>query len=564
MAGSGSTDPSVGPHSYPAGSKVTLKATPASGATFSGWSGAASGTTTPVTLTMDSDKEVTATFSAAPRPSTFSNPVLWEDLADIDVIRVDDTYYYTASNMHYSPGAPLLRSYDLVNWEHLGHSVPVLDFGSAYDLNNGRAYIQGTWASCLGYRPSNKTFYWGGCINGKTYFYTATNAEGPWKRHGTLNTCYYDAGLLIDDDDTMYVAYGSGTIRVAQLSADGLKEVKSQDVFKNGEYIEGSRFYKVKGNYYILVTQPASVEYVLKSTSGPFGPYTLQPLVRFSTPPVSGAGNPHQGGLVQTQKGDWYYLAFIDAYPGGRIPVLAPVTWSADGWPSVQLVGTNGWGATYPFPDVPPSPRVTKPPTGRDTFSEAKLGPEWEWNHNPDNSKWSAGEGLTLQTATVTEDLYAARNTLTRRILGPTSTATIELDYGTMKDGDRAGLVLLRDASAWIGIKRDNGAYRLAMVSKLTMDKSWRTTGTGAEVAGMAVTGTKIWLRLAADIHPGPGKKARFSYSTDGSTFTSLGEPFVMGNDWPFFPGHRYGIFNYATKSLGGSVKVTAFDLTTP
>ncbi|MEU8199363.1 RICIN domain-containing protein, partial [Microbispora amethystogenes] len=40
----------------------------------------------------------------------FTNPVLWEDLADIDIIRVGDTYYYSASTMHYSPGAPVLRS----------------------------------------------------------------------------------------------------------------------------------------------------------------------------------------------------------------------------------------------------------------------------------------------------------------------------------------------------------------------------------------------------------------------------------------------------------------------
>jgi beta-xylosidase len=75
------------------------------------------------------------------QPKTFQNPVLWEDLADIDVIRVGDTYYYSASNMHYSPGAPLLRSYDLVNWEYIGHSVPVLDFGPEYDLNGGSAYV---------------------------------------------------------------------------------------------------------------------------------------------------------------------------------------------------------------------------------------------------------------------------------------------------------------------------------------------------------------------------------------------------------------------------------------
>src|SRR5881628_702926 len=93
--------------------------------------------------------------------NSFQNPVLWEDLADIDILRVDNAYYYTASNMHYSPGAPILRSYDLVNWEYVGHAIPVLDFSPAYDLNGGRAYVKGSWASALTYRKSNKTFYWG-------------------------------------------------------------------------------------------------------------------------------------------------------------------------------------------------------------------------------------------------------------------------------------------------------------------------------------------------------------------------------------------------------------------
>src|SRR4029078_157088 len=95
-------------------------------------------------------------------------------------------------------------------------------------------------------------------------------------------------------------------------------------------------------------------------------------------------------------------------------------------------------------------------------------GPRWEWNHNPDTTKFSVGSGLRLQAATVTNDLYSARNTLPHRIQGPSSTATIELDYSTMRDGDRAGLALLRQASAWIGIKRDNGATRVVMTTART------------------------------------------------------------------------------------------------
>jgi beta-xylosidase len=455
-----------------------------------------------------------------------------------------------------------------VNWEFAGHSVPSLDFGSnAYNLSGGHAYVKGIWASTLNYRPSNRTFYWIGCIEfNRTYVYTATAVEGPWQRRSQINNCYFDAGLLIDDNDTMYVAYGRTNISVAQLSADGLGQVRTQQVFttpSNVGVLEGARFYKRNGSYYIFLTRPANGQYVLKSTSGPFGPYEMRQLLLDLPGPITGGGVPHQGGLVQTQNGDWYYLAFIDAYPGGRVPTLAPITWTSDGWPVLQTV--NGrWGTSYPYPDVPRPPRQVRPMTGLDTFAGTTLGPQWEWNHNPDNGRWSVNNGLRLQTATVTNDLYAARNTLTHRIQGPTSTATIELDYSAMRDGDRAGLALLRDASAWIGVRRDNGATRVVMTNNLTMNSSWNTTGTGTEVASAPVAGGRVWLRANADIRPGAGRLGRFSYSTDGVNFTALGSGFAMNNAWQFFMGYRFGIFNYATQALGGAVTVRQFQLATP
>ncbi|MEW2331628.1 family 43 glycosylhydrolase [Micromonospora chersina] len=505
--------------------------------------------------------------TSTPPATSYTNPVVWQDFADGDIIRVGDAYYYSASTMHYSPGAPILRSYDLVHWEYAGHSVPSLDFGSsAYNLTGGRAYVKGIWASAFNYRGSNSTYYWIGCVEfNRTYVYTSTAVDGTWQKRSQINNCYYDAGLLVDDNDTMYVAYGNTNISVAQLSADGLSQVRAQQVFTTPSSVgtlEGSRFYKRNGYYYIFLTRPANGQYVLRSSS-PFGPYEMHQVLLNMPGPITGGGVPHQGGLVQTQNGDWYYMAFQDAYPGGRVPVLAPITWTADGWPTVQTVN-GAWGASYPAPNIPASSKTVRPMTGADTFTGSSLGPQWEWNHNPDNTKWSTGSGLRLQTATVTNDLYAARNTLTHRIQGPTSMATVELDYSAMADGDRSGLAMLRDSSAWIGVRRDGGATRVTLVNGLTMDGSWNTTGTGTEAASAAVSGGRIWLRATTDIRPGTGRQARFSYSTDGVTFTPLGPAFTLNNAWQFFMGYRYAIFNYATRALGGAVTVRRFDMTTP
>ncbi|KAF8646291.1 hypothetical protein AX16_007277 [Volvariella volvacea WC 439] len=510
----------------------------------------------------------TTTTTSSPNPTgTFNNPPLWVDNPDVDIIQVNGTFYYSSSTFHYSPGAPILRSYDLINWEFIGHSVPVLDWGSQYDLTNGnRAYIKGIWASFFNYRKSNNLWYWGGCVEfGRTYIYTAPTVTGPWSRRATLsNTCWYDSGLLIDDNDTMYVAYGNTNISVVQLAPDGFSAVRTQLVYPAPFYLEGSRMYKRDGWYYIFLSRPNNGEFVLKSRS-PWGPYEQRAVVDSVPPPSNMGGSPpHQGGIVQTQNGQWYYMAFVDAYPTGRTPVLAPITWDSNGWPIVTLV-SGRWGVTYPRPNLPAPPVQVKSPVGTDTFTS--IGHEWEWNHNPDNSKWSLSGGLRLSTATVTYDLYQARNTLTRRTLGPQSTATIILNYSSMANGDRAGLALLRDQSAWVGVVKDNGGCRVAVSTGINLvDRTWTTASTGTIAASTNIPASgRIWLRITADLRSTTSdRRGRFSYSLDGTTWTSIGPAFVYNTNWTFFPGYRYAIFNYATLALGGSVTVSSFTLTAP
>jgi beta-xylosidase len=399
-------------------------------------------------LTMRGYAALSVLLLGASAQKMFNNPVLYQDLADVDIMRKDDTFYYSASTMHFSPGAPILRSYDLVNWEYFSHSVPWLDFspGNSYNMSGGTAYNAGIYASFFNYNAQLKSWYWGGCITNdyKTHVYKASSPEGPWSKINVINSCYYDCGMLVDDDGTIYVVFLTGwntkNLFVVQLSPDG-KELKRQQVWTTEtslSYVEGWRMYKRGGQYYILGVHPMDGNIILKGSS-PWGPYTWKWLVRNGGALVPGARVPRQGGLVSLPNGSWYHMAFVDAYPGGRLPALAPVDWSSDGWPTARLV--NGqWGKQYPYPLTP---RAVKSVVGTDTFNGTKLGPQYEWNHNPDPSAYSfTADGLQLRTATVTNNFFSARNTLTHRILGPSSTLTIQLDYSKMADGDRAGLVL--------------------------------------------------------------------------------------------------------------------------
>ncbi|KAG7285988.1 hypothetical protein NEMBOFW57_008284 [Staphylotrichum longicolle] len=469
------------------------------------------------------------------RATTFTNPVLWEDLPDLDVFRVGNVFYYSSSTFAYSPGAPVLKSYDLVNWEFVSHSVPTLAFGSKYNLNSAtdRAYVKGIWASTLRYRQSNDMFYWIGCVDGKTYIYTSAGS-GAGNNGGEGGQrpfwCYY-CGLLIDDQDTMYVAYGNTNIYVAQLSKDGLSEVKSQQVYTGGSsYIEGSHMYKINGYYWIVPTKVASGEWVLRSSS-PWGPYEQRVL-------FDGLSGPLSSGAL----------------------VLAPLTWSSDGCPSSPKTAA---AAGQLVPDAGTDEQDGAPPTGTDNFVGSALSDQWEWNHNPDTCALGGAGGVVLQ-APVTDDLFTAH-----RIIGPKSVATFAFDISKMQDGDRAGAALFRDTSAYIGIHKSGSTAQLVMVSGLALGANWATINKGSmQATGPAVTSSSLWLRVSADITPAfgqnPVRQATFSYSTDGASFTQLGPAYLLNNTWEYFTGYRYAAFNFATKSLGGQVTLKSFSMEFP
>jgi uncharacterized protein YhjY with autotransporter beta-barrel domain len=131
-----------------------------------------------------------------------------------------------------------------------------------------------------------------------------------------------------------------------------------------------------------------------------------------------------------------------------------------------------------------------------------------------------------------------------------------------MADGDRAGLSLLRQSSAWIGIVNQGGTNRISVTTGLEMGTDWDTISTGSEVASAPlVGGDQVWLRADAAVGPGTAKTGQFSYSLDGVEFVELGGSVALNSTWEFFMGYRFGIFNYATVEVGGSVDVVSFDI---
>ncbi len=330
--------------------------------------------------------------------------------------------------------------------------------------------------------------------------------------------------------------------------------------------LEGTHVYKINGYYYLYSTYGGldGFQAALRSKNI-YGPYEQMVVIRDTTHGVN--YGIHQGALVKTQTGEWWTMLFVDNGPLGRFPSLQPVTWK-DGWP---MVGVNGKAVvTYRKPNVGGTHPITVLPTS-DEFDKPELGMQWEWNHNPDPTKWSLTEEpgcLRLKTATVVDSLPKARNTLTQRIFAYYSDSlfslgTTKMDFGHMKDGDIAGLAVFQDPYAFIAIKRMNGKNFIIMVND------------GKTVDSAAVEGSTIYLRASA-LHgsgaapyyggktvPGSGK-ASFSYSLDNRSFVKIGNALQMKFNLRIFTGNKFCLFNYATLSTGGYVDFDWFRTSAP
>ncbi len=186
---------------------------------------------------------------------TYTNPLIHADFPDPDVIRVGDVYYMVSTTMHIFPGATLLKSYDLVNWEYCSNPLELIESDSCYNLDGCDRYGKGQWASSLKYKDG--TFYILFNTNDEgNYLLTSTDPEGAWDIK-KLNGGYYDPGLFFDNDGKTYVVHGINTLKVTELDENfdavaGSEQVVFTYTYREG--LEGSHLYKINGYYYIYAT----------------------------------------------------------------------------------------------------------------------------------------------------------------------------------------------------------------------------------------------------------------------------------------------------------------------
>ena len=473
--------------------------------------------------------------------STYTNPVIYSDFPDPDVIRVDSAYYMVSTTMFIFPGVTILKSYDLVNWEYCSNAVQRFDFSKCYNLDGCNRYSHGQWATSLKYH--NGTYYLlfitldeGG------FLCSAVKPEGPWKIK-KLPRGFYDPGLFFDDDGKIYVGHGYNNISITELDTNFVAKGSDVLVFtgdiRNG--LEGTHVYKINGYYYLYCTYGGGDGFqVALRSENIYGPYEEKIVIRDNGNLGTGI---HQGALVETQTGEWWSVIFQDGGAFGRFPTLQPVTWQDD-WP---MVGVNGKGVvTYQKPNVGKEYPIKILPTS-DEFDSTKLGLQWGWNHNPDSTKWSLTQRpgyLRLTTAKVVSNLRDARNTLTQRIFAyysrtiPTN-AVVKMEIDSMKDGDIAGLAVFQNPYAFIGVKQTNGQKYVIMVNN------------GKTIDSTLINTSTIYLKAQANYGT---SRASFAYGLNDQSFGKLGNNLSMKFDLSIFTGNKFCLFNYATIETGGFV----------
>ena len=495
---------------------------------------------------------------------TYTNPILYTDYSDPDVIRVGEDYFMVASSFCNVPAVPLLHSRDLVNWKVINYIMDRLPF-ERYDRP---AHGCGAWAPSIRYHE------------GVYYVFVPFPDEGimmcktedPWGKWSTPAfvkqvTGWIDPCPFWDEDGKAYMVTAFARSRIGFNSYLYLSpmEPDCSGVLGDGQFIydghatqpiiEGPKLYKRNGYYYIFAPAggvETGWQTVLRSKNI-YGPYEEKIVMRQGNSPVNG---PHQGGWVDTPDGEDWFLHFQDVGNAGRILHLQPMRWEND-WPVIGVNAVDGCGEPvmqYRKPEVGAIYPVDAPEDS-DFFEGEKLGMQWQWNANPKENWHALGSGCITLYAQPTESslqLCDVPNLLLQKWPAPEFQITASLHLEEMQDNDAVGMVSQCLHYTALTVVKENGKFYLQQRTG-----NW---GEADEVRTrlqiseeVTVAETRIYLRMTVRKE----KDVIFAVSMDGEQFAHIGEPqAATPGRWV---GAKVGLFAIHEGCGGGAVAVDSF-----
>lgn len=477
---------------------------------------------------------------------TYRNPVLFADYSDADVIRVGEDFYLTASSFNCTPGLPILHSTDLVNWTIINHALKNLPHPRYSEVQHG----QGVWAPSIRHHDGKFWIIFPTPDEG-IFVTTAADPAGEWTQPHLLlgGKGLIDPCPLWDDDGKAYLIFayaGSragirNKLHVVPMTPDATKTTgKGQIVAEIDPLLpalEGPKLHKRNGWYYISAPS-GGVEtgwQTVFRANHIYGPFEEKIVLAQCGTAING---PHQGALVDTADGEWWFLHFQDRDFYGRIVHLQPVRWEND-WPMVgEAHDHNGVGSPVPHHRKPAVGRQTllAIPQTSDDFDGKKLGLQWQWHANQHDGWYSLSARLGhLQLRpqfVLNGDLSKAPNLLLQKFPAAEFTVETRLELPSGHPDLHAGLAVIGLEYAALDVQCGADGYRL------------RLSISGDERASHLVENSSVTLQVKV----GAGGVCRFGIVSGSTGFYQLGPAFrARPGRWI---GAKIGVYCLTTNVL--------------
>ncbi len=486
---------------------------------------------------------------------TYRNPIIHADYSDPDIVRVGDDFFMTASSFNAVPALPVLHSKDLVNWKIVNHAIQRFPDPYFDEVQHGN----GVWAPSIRYHEGWYYIYWGDPDRG-IYRVRTQDPFGEWSAPELVKKAYgnIDACPLWDDDGKVYLVHAfansragvKNLLQVQELSADGATIADQRAIVYDGHQdqptLEGPKFYKRNGYYYIFAPAggvSTGWQLVLRSKNV-WGPYEARKVLEQGSTDING---PHQGGWVELENGEQWFVHFQDKGAYGRVVHLQPMQW-ADDWPVMgKDLDSNGVGepvTQFQKPQVESAADIAVPQTSTE-FEKNTLGLQWQWQGNFYDHWYKFSEGkLQLQAQTypaLPHTLWKVPNLLLQKFPAPTFVTTTPVDASALYPKERAGLVIMGLDYAALQLTPSPEGTQLS----LTICKDAIALNSEEVVQSVRLKGKRAWLRVEVQ----EGALCQFSYSENGEDFTSIGEPFqAREGRWI---GAKVGLFAVTAQQTG-------------
>ena len=360
-----------------------------------------------------------------------------------------------------------------------------------------------------------------------------------------------DPTPLWDEDGKVYLIHAYAGSRsgvnsilvICELNAEGTEVISDPVMVFDGNdgknhTVEGPKLYKRNGYYYIFAPAGGVAtgwQLVLRSRNI-YGPYESKIVMAQGKTTING---PHQGGWVDTNTGESWFVHFQDQGAYGRVIHLNPMKWVNE-WPVIGVdKDKDGCGepvTTYKKPNVGKMYPVTTPPES-DEFDTRHLGLQWQWHANKqDTYGFTTDLGyIRLYAGSLSKEFvnfWEVPNLLLQKFPAEEFTATTKLTFTAKQDGEQAGMIVMGWDYSYLSVRKAGDKFILQQV--VCKDAEQQHPEQVKELASFPVEYLKMpgvadneWKTVYLRVKVAKGAVCTFAYSLDGKKYTAAGEPFT-------------------------------------